>query len=125
MATTKVQDGHTISYTATADVNSGDGVCVGSNTLGVAPADIAAGATGILEITGVYALTKATTSGNSFDQEEDVYVDDVEGVTCYNNTTKPSGAVLGGRAAAAATVAATTVNVRLNNNASCHHTVRA
>jgi predicted RecA/RadA family phage recombinase len=59
MATNFVQDGDVLEYTAGADTVSGQVVRVGQ-TLGVALADIANGATGPVKITGVFTVPKVS-----------------------------------------------------------------
>lgn len=53
-----VQHGHALTITAASAVASGGGVLVGA-LFGVAAADIAAGADGVINVTGVYDLPKA------------------------------------------------------------------
>ncbi|WP_341674951.1 capsid cement protein [Niveibacterium sp. SC-1] len=61
MAKNYVQPGEVIDYTPSAAVTSGQVVKVGS-TLGVALVDIAANATGAVQITGVFRCPKVTTA---------------------------------------------------------------
>lgn len=54
-----VQPGDMMNYTASAAISSGDPVLVGVR-LGVAEGDIANGGTGVLAMTGVHTVRKAT-----------------------------------------------------------------
>jgi predicted RecA/RadA family phage recombinase len=59
MANNFIQPGNVIDYTAGADISTGSVVKMG-NILGVALADIANGATGSVQITGVFTCPKVS-----------------------------------------------------------------
>lgn len=52
-----IQKGDTLEFTAASDVKSGEMVLVG-NIVGVAVNDVANGATGVVNVTGVYEVPK-------------------------------------------------------------------
>jgi len=111
----KIKDGKTMNYTASADISSGDLVVVGVR-VGVAAADIANGAVGVLEMEGVFELPKVT---GAITQGALVYWDadgtPVGGVSGDGGlTTSTSGNTLAGYAVEAAGETAATVKVKLN-----------
>jgi predicted RecA/RadA family phage recombinase len=102
-----VSSGNVIAHTPSAAVSSGQLVLVGTK-LGVAVADIAANATGSLQMSGEFSFGKVTT---------DVVA---QGAALYwNNTSKlltttSAGNTYAGYATAAAGNGAATVNINLN-----------
>lgn len=60
MATNYIQPGNVIDYTAGANIVSGQAVLIGKR-LGVALAAIANGATGSVQVTGVFSIAKLST----------------------------------------------------------------
>lgn len=107
-----VSQGATLEITAAADIASGDGVLTGS-LFGVAAGDIANGATGIVNLTGVYDLPKKDTQAWTVGVK--VYWDD----TNKHCTTAASGNTLIGAAVLAVGAGAAEVigRVRLNGTA--------
>jgi predicted RecA/RadA family phage recombinase len=107
-----VQDGKYLDFTAAADVDSGELVEVGS-LHGVAIADVASGAKGVLAMEGVYTLPKQV--GAAADAVA------AAGDPVYFKTGKVTGDddtganKLVGYALAAAAQAVATVQVRLSN----------
>jgi len=102
-----VQEGEHITYTASADISSGDVVVVGAR-IGIASKDIASGATGALAVKKVFTLPKKST--DVIAQGALVYWDADPGeitVTATDNT-------LAGYAHSAAGSGTTTVNVNIN-----------
>lgn len=110
MSTTFIQEPNRIPYTnaGTTTITSGSGVAFGS-ILGVAVADIAASAAGVLEISGVHQLAKASGAITAGAQ---LYWDSDPG----DLTTSSTGNIKAGVAFEAATTAATTAKVILNLN---------
>lgn len=107
MAKNYVEDGKTMDWTnATGvDVVSGDPVVVGAQ-IGVAHADIADGADGVLHMTGVVALPKD--EADTWSAGEKLYFDATSG-----NVTTTEGAVIAGTAWADAVNGDTDAPVRL------------
>jgi predicted RecA/RadA family phage recombinase len=112
----KVSKGCVIHYTvAGSAVASGDLVVL-EDIAGVATTDGAIGDTIALDVEGVFTLPKVTGSGTAFAQGQAVYYEPTEEKTTPDADDGGSPAtafVLVGYAWAAATTAATTVNVRL------------
>ena len=104
-----VSSGSTLKITASAAISSGDGVLTGS-IFGVATGDIANGADGIVNLTGVYDLPK--TGSQAWSVGDKVYWDDTNKVC----TTTATGNTLIGAAvlAVAGGASDTTGRVRLN-----------
>jgi len=104
-----VSAGDTITFTAAAAHNSGDGVLLGS-LFGVAANDVAIGDQGVLRLEGVYSLPKAASQAWTVGAK--VYWDDTNKVC----TTTATGNKLIGVATAAVAGGATdtTGTVRLN-----------
>lgn len=108
MTTRYVQAGKVLDFTNSGTaIASGDGVLVGTR-LGVALTAIAAGATGAVQICGVFTMPKLGT--DNIGQGALVYWD----ATNKRLTTTASGNALAGVAAAAAGAGTTSVNVLLN-----------
>ena len=101
--------GETLEITAGADIPSGAGVLVGA-TFGVAAGDIAEGATGIINLSGVYGLSKV--SGQAWAQGARIYWEAAEN-RC---TTTASSNTLIGVAYAAAPNPSAVGQVRLNGS---------
>lgn len=101
--------GDVLEITAAADIDSGQGVKAGV-LFGVAAADIKEGARGVINLTGVYQLPKAT--GTSWSLGDAVYW---SGTAATKATT--AGNLLIGVAAADAASAAALGLVRLNGAA--------
>jgi predicted RecA/RadA family phage recombinase len=109
MTTRFIQPGKVLDFTnAGTAIASGAAVVIGTR-VGVALANIANGATGSVQICGVFQMPK--TAGDTIAQGAPVYVIAATGVF----TTTASGNVLAGSAAAAAGAGTTSVNVLLNN----------
>lgn len=102
-----IQPGNVLDHTPAAAVASGDVVVIGAR-VGVALADIAANATGSLQVTGVFQLAKK--AADTVAQGALVYWD----ATNKYITTTASGNTLAGFAASAAGATTTAVNVKLN-----------
>ena len=102
-----VQEGHVLDYTPGAAVASGAIVVIGAR-LGIAVADIAAGATGALRVKGVVELAKLAADTPA--QGALLYWDAANS----RLTTTASGNTLAGYAAKAAGAGATTVWLHLN-----------
>lgn len=98
MATNYIQAGHVIQYTAGADISSGAVVRIG-NILGVALSDIANGATGSVQIKGVFRVPKV--SGAVIAQGESLTWDASAGAFDDNAATPATGDVTGAAAVAA------------------------
>ena len=106
-----VQEGDYIEITASADIDAGELVQVGS-LHGVAVTDIANGANGIIHLEGVYTLPKLTAAaGDACTAGGPVYYD-ASGVS---GTDASGTRLLVGHSLVAANQAATTVAVRLQN----------
>ena len=105
--TNKVKDGQILNYTnaTTSTIEAGTAVAVGS-IVGVAVADIAAGATGALDLNGVFTLSKET---GAWTQGAQLYFN----TSGKFHTATSTGAVTAGIANAATTTAATTGQVLL------------
>ena len=101
MATNYIQPGEVMDYAAASAVSSGDVVQIGQR-FGVALVDIAAGATGAVQVTGVFELPKDTTV--SFSQGDLAYWDSAAGNVDDTNTNPLIGYVFEDAAAADATV---------------------
>lgn len=98
MATNYIQPGEVIQYTAGADISSGAVVRIG-NILGVALSDIANGATGSVQIRGVFNVPKV--SGAVIAQGESLTWDASAGAFDDNAATPATGDVTGPPAMAA------------------------
>lgn len=92
MANNFIQPGNIIEYTAAADIKSGDVVKMG-NILGVALLDIANGATGSVQITGVFTCPKV--SGAVIKAGESLTWDVSAGAFDDNAATPATGDVSG------------------------------
>jgi predicted RecA/RadA family phage recombinase len=105
--TNKLRDGKFLAYTnpGTTTITAGTPVAVGV-LVGVAVTDIASGATGTLDLDGVFALPKET---GAWTQGAQLYFN-TSGK--FDNATS-TGAITAGVADAATTTAATTGYVRL------------
>ncbi len=75
MAAIFKQRGETIDYVPASDVSAGD-VIVQNDLIGIAKLDIKANTLGALAVTGVFAMPKATGSGESIAAGTKVYWDD-------------------------------------------------
>ena len=104
-----IHDGDAIDYTPAAAVTAGDVIVQGVG-VGVAKRDIAANVLGALHVVGVYDFPKAVTSGTAIAVGVLVYWDDSEDIA----TTTSSSNTLIGKSTLAATAAATTVRVRMD-----------
>lgn len=111
MSTTFHNEGKRMPYTnaTSATISSGD-VVVLTDMIGIAIADIAASDTGVLDVSGVHLLDKAS---GAITQGQQLYWD----ASSENLTTSSTGNEKAGRAWAAASTAATTAYVLLNSNA--------
>lgn len=109
MSTNKIQDGKTIEYTndTGATITSGSVVLI-NKRIGVATADIADGAVGILEVEGVFLLPK--TSSDTVTQGALLYWDN----TNKTLTTTETDNTLAGYAFADAGNGTTTVKIKIN-----------
>lgn len=107
MARNYVQPGEVMDYTAPAAITSGSAIKVGSR-IGVALSDIASGATGPVQMSGVFSQPKLST--DVVTQGALLYWDD----TNDRLTLTASGNTLAGYAFAAAGNGATTVAIKLN-----------
>ncbi len=107
MTSKYVQPGEVIDYTAGANIASGQVVLMGVR-IGVALAAIANGATGSVQVSGVFTIAKLSTDVVS--QGAALYWDN----TNSRLTTTASGNTLAGYATAAAGNGATTVNIKIN-----------
>lgn len=109
MTTRFIQPGKVLDFVnGGAAIASGAAVVIGTR-VGVALTNIASGATGSVQICGVFQLPK--TAGDNIAQGALVYVIVATGVI----TTTASGNTLAGVAAADAGAGTTTVNVLLNS----------
>lgn len=97
MTTKAIQAGNVIDHTAAADITSGDVVKMGQ-ILGVALSDIANGATGAVQITGVFEVPKV--SAAVFAQGESLTWDVSAGKFDDNAATPASGDITGAAAVA-------------------------
>lgn len=101
-----VQDGHVLDHTAASAISSGDVVAMG-NLVGVALADIASGATGSVQIDGVFTLAK--TAGTAWNQGDSLTWD-VSAKKFVKGGTAATGDIVGcavcAKAAASADTAA-------------------
>lgn len=115
MATTFKANGHTRSITVpTGGATGGDCYVTrsgASGEVGVWLDDYSAADTGVLMMSGVHTLTKATGTGTSITNGATVYWDDSGNVV----TTTATGNTLLGTAVAAASTSAASVDVLLNN----------
>lgn len=102
-----INEGKTLTYTATADIVSGQAVRVGTK-IGVAVADIANGATGTLWMDGVFELPKK--SADTVTVGAALYWDNSNG---YLTTTSTDN-TYAGYAVEAAGNGATKVKIRIN-----------
>jgi len=102
-----INEGTTLKYTASANITSGTAVLVGTK-IGVAVADIANGATGILMMDGVFELPKA--SSDTVAQGAALYWDNSN----KQLTTSSSGNTYAGYAVEAAANGTTKVKIRIN-----------
>jgi len=109
MTTRFVQPGRVLDFTnAGAAIASGAGVLIGTR-FGVALANIATGATGSVQICGVFTVPKLST--DNMTQGALVYWDAANS----RMTLTSAGNTLAGSAAAPAAASTTSVNVLLNN----------
>lgn len=102
-----VQPGNVLDHTPATAVNSGNVLVIGDR-VGVALADIAANATGSVQVTGVFSLPKK--AADTVAQGVKVYWD----ATNQQITTTASGNTLAGYAAQAAAATVTVVDVKIN-----------
>lgn len=102
-----VQPGNVLDHTPAAAVNSGAVLVIGAR-IAVALADIAADATGSVQVTGVFELPKK--AADTVAQGALVYWD----ATNQQITTTASGNTLAGFAAHAAAATTTAVDVKIN-----------
>lgn len=102
----QVSNGHTMDYTATADISSGDAVLVGS-VLGIAITDMASGDDGDLVLEGVFELPKAAVA---ITQGAQLYWDDANSQVTTTSTDNTAC----GKAFAAAASGDDTVYVKIN-----------
>lgn len=107
-----VSAGNTLAITAAAALQSGDGVLAGT-IFGVATGDIALGAVGTINLTGVYDLPKAASQAWTVGAK--IYWDATNGVC---TTTATSNTLIGVAVLAVGGTAGETVGrVRLNGTA--------
>lgn len=112
MATNYIQAGDVIEHVAAADLDAGDFVVIGQS-MGVALVDIASGATGAVQIKGVFTAPKV--SAAVIAQGESVIWDASAGAFDDNAATPATGDVSGCCVAVeAAAATTTTVAVELN-----------
>lgn len=104
-----VQGGKSVDYTPSGAVAAGD-VVVQVDLVGVATRPIAANALGALAVEGVFDFAKAVLSTSAISAGTLLYWDESEGIV---STSSGDGKLIG-KAVAAATAAATTVRVRLD-----------
>lgn len=102
-----IQPGEVMDYVAGANISSGQVVVVGAR-IGVAINDIANGATGSLQVTGVHEIAKL--SSDNVAQGAMLYWDN----TNSRLTATASGNTLAGYAFAAAGSGATTIRIKIN-----------
>lgn len=102
-----IQPGEVIDHTAGSNLTSG-AVVVMSTLVGVALVDIASGATGSVQIAGVFEINKLST--DVIAQGDLVYWDATPGEI----TTTSAGNTLAGKAVSAAGNGVLTVKVKLN-----------
>lgn len=107
MTTKFVQPGEVIDYTAGSALTSGTVVLIGVR-IGVLLANIASGAIGAAQVTGVFELAKLSTDVVA--QGALLYWDN----TNSRLTTTATGNTLAGYAFAAAASGATTVKIKIN-----------
>ena len=109
MATNKVQNGSVINYAnAGSAISSGD-VVVAGTLVGIATVDIASGATGSVDLEGVYTVVK--NAGEAWAQGVALYYDESEA----DFTTTATDNVLAGHAFVSALSAATSGQIRFSN----------
>ncbi len=108
MTTKAIQPGKVIDYTAGADITSGSVVRIGQ-ILGVALTDIANGATGPVQIEGVFEVPKVTAA--VFAQGESLTWDSSVGKFDDNLAVAASGDITG--------AAAVSFKAGLNNETTC------
>lgn len=107
-----VSQGNTLEITAAADIASGDGVLTGA-LFGVAAGDIATGATGIVNLTGVYDLPKKASQAWTVGAK--IYWDDTEK---HCTTAATDNTLIGAAVLAVGNTASEVVGrVRLNGTA--------
>ncbi len=107
MATNYIQDGKILNYTPSGSSVVSGAVVVMGNIAGIALTDIADGATGAVQISGVFSLPKAS---GAITLGAKLYWDS----TNSNLTTTASGNTIIGVAASAQASGDTTVNLLLN-----------
>lgn len=118
MKVTYYQRGETLDYTPDENVAPGSVVNLGTR-IGVAAAGIAAGCSGALQMTGVFAMTKANTEAISmgaavyYDADTDVITAVASKEVTEGETKKTVNNTPAGYAAADADTAATSVLVKL------------
>lgn len=102
-----IRPGHVIDYVASGAKTAGQVVLIGAR-IGVCEADIANGATGSVQVTGVFNIAKLSTDVVA--QGAALYWDN----TNSRLTTTSAGNTLAGYAFTAAGNGDTTVNIKLN-----------
>lgn len=118
MATNKINEGTTISYTASADIPANAIVDLGNGLAGVAVSPIANGATGVLQLGGTWTFNKKDTTdvfavGSACKVDVTSGVHTVDLVTVNSATTTAQLNEIVGNAIAASSSAETTVVIRL------------
>jgi len=106
---TRVSEGNSIDYTPGSNVSDGD-IVVQGQLVGVATKNITASVKGALAVSGVFDFPKAVLSTSAISAGAKLYWDDTNDVA----TATVGSNVYIGKAVAAATAAATTVRVRLD-----------
>lgn len=105
-----VSEGKVIEHTPGSALSAGQPVLVGSSLLTIATQPIAANAVGSVATGGVWDVAKATGNGTSVAAGASLYWDNANSVV----TTSSNGTVACGYAVAAATNAASSVQLKLN-----------
>lgn len=105
-----VQDGDVIEFTPSSALSAGQPVLVGSSRLTIATHPIAANMPGSVATKGVWDIAKATGNGTAISVGSLLYWDNGNAVV----TTSSNGTVACGYAVAAATNAASSVQLKLN-----------
>lgn len=118
MKVTYYQRGETLDYTSEETVAPGSVVAL-EGRIGIAAGGIAAGCTGALQMTGVFAMTKANTEKIAmgadvyYDPATDMITTAASSEVAEGETSKTVNNVPAGYAAADADTAATSVLVKL------------
>ena len=107
MAKNYVGEGDVLNFVAAAAVLAGAGVLIGKR-VGVSLADVAAGATGVASVTGVYSLPKLSTDAVA--QGDLLYWDN----TNKRLTVTATANTLAGYAAAASAAGVASVDIKIN-----------